>query len=110
MNPKVKIYTDSKKNTYAVGKYCGRTIKGVARLNPEDEPNPAFGEILAISRYNDKYLSCQLEDIRIDLIEAIMNYERAKETLDKISNKANKIFEEKEKNIEVIENLLNQLR
>lgn len=109
MEPKVQIYKDSKQNTYAVGKYRGKTIKGVARLNPNDSNSPTFGEILARTRFYQKYLSHQLEDIRIALIDATAAYDEAKRRLDKISDKADKIYEEKMEVEYFIEDLLNSI-
>ena len=109
MELKVQIYKDSKQNTYAVGKYRGKTIKGVARLNPDDPNNPTFGEILARARFSQKYLSHQLEDVREALIEAHKAYDEAQRRLDKISDKADKIYEEKMDIEYFINDLLNSI-
>ena len=45
-----KFYVTPNKTTIAVSSYAGKTVKGIAKLNPNDEYNEDFGKKLAAAR------------------------------------------------------------
>lgn len=48
--PKYKFFTDGVHRIIAVSSYAGRTVKGVARCNPEDTFDMALGKKIAEAR------------------------------------------------------------
>ena len=51
---KYRYYTDEKSKVVAVSSYAGRTVRGIAKCNPNDEFSPEFGKELAAARCNAK--------------------------------------------------------
>lgn len=70
---KYKFYRDGK-NVIAVSSYAGRTVRGVAKLDPRDDFDEDFGKKLASARCNAKITNKRMKN-------ALKKYEKAVKTV-----------------------------
>lgn len=89
------FYYDKKNTTYAIRHYKGKTIKGVAKCNPNDTYSPVVGEVVAAARCEVKYLDRKLKDARTSIININNEIERLKKALKVVSDRADWLFDEK---------------
>lgn len=77
---KYNIFTDNKNCVYAVSSFAGKTVRGVAKCNPNDTFDFESGKKLAIARCASKIATkrfkraCAKHDEAIRLYDAAVKY------------------------------------
>ena len=77
---RIKFYS-SDKEVIAVSSFAGKTIKGIARCNPEDTFSFETGKKLAEARCNNKIALKKVQNTKLRLEEALKAYAEAQKHL-----------------------------
>lgn len=80
-----KFYVTPNKTTIAVSTYAGKTVKGIAKLNPNDEYDESFGKMLATARCAAKVEKKRKANAQKKYLEAFNNYAKASKQLEKMT-------------------------
>ena len=100
-----KFYISNKNEVIAVSTFAGKSVRGVAKCNPEDEFSLADGKALAMARCNEKIAERRLRRANEKIAEARNAYDYAKRTYDKMKNyllDSDREYAEAKKNVEDI--------
>lgn len=81
---KYKFFTTADSKTIAVSTYAGKTIRGVAKLDPRDNYDPDFGRKLAAARCEEKVTKKRMKRSMTKLQEAVENKMKAEERLNQM--------------------------
>lgn len=79
-NFKYRVFSDNKNWVYAVSSFAGKTVRGIAKCNPEDEFDFETGKKLAIARCATKIAkkrfarACEKHDEAIAMYTAAKKY------------------------------------
>ncbi len=93
-SPDMYRYVENGNTVIAISSYAGKTVKGVAKCDPNDEFNLESGKKLAAARCNEKVCKQRLRraNTLYTLIEKTVNYWQAE--LEKVTRYADDAREE----------------
>lgn len=100
-----RFYISNKNEIIAVSTFAGKSVRGVAKCNPDDEFSLADGKALAMARCNEKIAERRLRRAKEKIAESRSAYEYAKRTHEKMKNyllDSDKEYAEAKKNVESI--------
>ena len=83
-NIKYDFYTTKDNTTIAVSTYAGKTVKGVAKVDPRDKFDAEFGKELAAARWNAKVARKRKMRANRQYSKAKAEYLKAREYLHKM--------------------------
>ena len=81
-----KYYTNNKDVVVAVSTYAGKTVRGVAKLDPRDTFDLEKGKALASARCNEKIALKRAERARQKYNKAIKECEKLEKIKEKMTN------------------------
>lgn len=81
---KYKFFTTPDNKIIAVSTYAGRTVKGVAKTDPRDKFDEAFGKELAAARCATKVAKKRFARAKRMVNKAMIQYEAASKYVDRM--------------------------
>lgn len=88
-----KIYTNHTDTVVATSTYCGKQVRGVAKLHDSDTFNFDIGREIAIAKCNAKIAEKRAKRARNKFLEAQENLRAAADEYSSMSNYSNEAYE-----------------